>query len=81
MADGHPIIHLRFFSSETGVGIGSKTAALRLILPSFSWFLNQNEIENSLPLIKKFLSPPPSPAPQPGSGSGHNACSIAHPLN
>lgn len=63
MADGHPIIHLRFFSSETGVGIGSKTAALRLILPSFSWFLNQNEIENSLPLIKKFLSPPPHPHP------------------
>lgn len=57
-ADGHPIIHLRFFSSETGVGIGSKTTALRLILRSFSCFLNQNETENSLPLIKKFLSPP-----------------------
>lgn len=37
-------------------GIGSKTTALRLILRSFSRFSIQNEIDYSLPLIKKFLS-------------------------
>lgn len=40
-------------------GIDSKTAALRLILHAFSCFPIQNEIDDSLPLIKKFLSSPP----------------------